>query len=369
VVFVSQTNAMEAGLSNTVLGTNTVSVSGFVYTGQSTWTATGGSWTNFANWNALGGTPGLDGMLSTNDSATFGPLGSGTVSLGTNAALNALNFSNAVSGYVIAGAGTISLVQGSNAPVIGSQAGSNAIYSDLNLATNVTVNVASESQITLAGTLEGPGGIAKGGSGTLLLTGACNYSGESTVNGGALLVNGTIRNSAVTAESGGILGGNGSIGGAVTIASGGSLSPGSDGVGALTFTGDLTLQAGSETTFLINDTNNFTSINLMGSNVNYGGALSFNITSYSPTPGDIFTLFNMIAASTEHGDFSSVTAGGLIFAGAEGTWTGTTNGYTYQFMESTGQLSVAEAVPEPSTYVLLGIGALVLTMVFRRRDA
>jgi hypothetical protein len=368
VVFTSQTNNLETGLVNTVLGTNTVSMSGFVYTGQSTWTAASGAWTSFANWNALGGTPGLDGVLSTNDSATFGSAVSGTVTLNTNAALNALNFSSSSSAYTLGGSGTITLVQGSNAPLINNFAGSNGISSALNFATNVTITSATASRITLAGNIVGPGGLTKNGSGTAVLTGVDSFAGGSVVDEGTLFVNGSIQNSVMTVLGSGTLGGNGSIGGPVTISSGGTLVPGSNGVGALTFTNGLTLQAGSTTTFLINSTNNFTSINLIGSMVNYGGALEFNIVNYIPAAGDAFVVFNMSGAPGVTGNFSSVTSGSLIFTYYDGIWSAldSQDKVNYQFKNSTGQLLV-EAVPEPSVWGLFGIGALVILIAYRRK--
>ena len=187
VVFTSQTNANEGGLSNTVLGTNTVTLSGFVYTGQSTWTAGSGNWTNFANWSALGGTPGLDGTLSTNDTATFGTGAGGTVTLSTNAQLNTISFSNA-SAYTVTGTGTISLVQGSSAPSITTTLGSHTISNALTFGTNVTVTNASNTLLTLGGSIGGSGSLAKSGLGTLSLMGSNSYSGGTTINGGVLAV-------------------------------------------------------------------------------------------------------------------------------------------------------------------------------------
>ena len=372
VVFTSQTNALETGLVNTVLGTNTVSVSGFVYTGQSTWTAASGAWTSFANWNALGGTPGLDGVLSTNDSATFGSGGSGTIALNTNAALNSLNFSNTSSTYTIAGSGTITLVQGNNAPSINNLSGSNEISAALNLATNVTITSAAASRITITSNIGGAGGLNKNGSGTALLAGVDSYNGGSVVNEGTLLVNGSIQNSLVTVESGGILGGAGSIWGATTIANGGNLTPGFNGIGTLTLGNNLTLQVGSLTTFLINSSNNYTSLSIQSGIVSYGGTLSLDLTSYVPTAvaGDSFALFSTWGDdATNINDFSSITAIGaaITFTDINRVWSGTNNGLIYQFSDSTGQLSVL-AVPEPSTYVLMGLGVGML-VIFRRRSA
>ena len=42
--------------------------------------------------------------------------------------------------------------------------------------------------MTITGSLSGPGGLAKIGSGTLTLSGSNTYSGGTTVNGGVLLL-------------------------------------------------------------------------------------------------------------------------------------------------------------------------------------
>jgi autotransporter-associated beta strand protein len=175
-----------AGASSTV-GTNFLTVSGLVYTGQSTWTTNSGNWTNFANWSALGGTPGLDGSLSTNDSAAFGGGAGGTVTLNTNARLNALTFSNASSSYTLGGSGTISLLQGTSAPLIANLAGSHTITTPLNLSTNLVINSASGTLLTISSSLAGTGTLNKTGSGSLALIESNSYSGSTIVNEGTLV--------------------------------------------------------------------------------------------------------------------------------------------------------------------------------------
>jgi len=129
----------------------------------------------------------------------------------------------------------------------------------------------------------------------------------------------------------------------------------------------LTLQRGATTTFLISSADNFTSINLIGSTVTYGGDLVFNITSYTPAAGEAFTLFNMTGGASWNGDFTSVMAGSLIFTDDSGIWSATDGSLNYQFSDSTGQLSVTTAVPEPSVCALFGIGALALVIAYRHR--
>jgi T5SS/PEP-CTERM-associated repeat protein len=171
------------------VGTNYLTVSGLVYSGQGTWTGSGGDslWTNIANWNKTGGTPGLDGLLSTNDSATFGSGSGGTVTLNTNAELNAITFSNASNSYTIGGSGVISMVQGSSAPLIEVLAGNHFIENALDLQTNVSFTNAAGAQLTVSGNISGNGGISQGGSGTLVLSGNNSYLGGAVVNAGTLV--------------------------------------------------------------------------------------------------------------------------------------------------------------------------------------
>jgi autotransporter-associated beta strand protein len=229
-----------------------------------------------------------------------------------------------------------------------------------------------------SGSLSGTGAsLTKIGTGTQTLSGNNTYTGGTTVNAGTLLANNTsgsaVGSSAVTVNSGGTLGGNGTIGGATTMKSGGLLAPGSGNEGALSFSNGLTLESGSATAFVISGTNSFTSINILGNNIAYGGNLVFlfNTASYTSAAGDVFSLFNMTGGATQSGGFSSVTAGSLSFTETSGIWSASYGAYAYQFSQSTGQLSVAanlQGVPEPSTYALLGLGALALLIAYRRKS-
>jgi T5SS/PEP-CTERM-associated repeat protein len=173
-------------------------------------------------------------------------------------------------------------------------------------------------------------------SGTITI-GTTNGGGGNSLtinNGGLVLASGGIN------MQSGTLGGDGTVGTATTIGSGVNLIPGSSISGSLTFTQGLVLQSGSTTTFQINTKTDFTSINMVGSSITYGGNLVFNILNYTPATGDVFTLVNMTEGAFESGNFNSVTAGSLIFIDNGGIWTANDGSYLYQFSDSTGQLTV-----------------------------
>jgi autotransporter-associated beta strand protein len=107
--------------------------------------------------------------------------------------------------------------------------------------------------ITFTGHLINSLGLVKGGAGTVVLTGANTYGGNTEVLQGALVVNNTTGSGTsagtVTVDPSGTLGGNGSVAGPVNL--NGVLSPGNS-VGKLT-TGDQTWMAGGQYLWQMND--------------------------------------------------------------------------------------------------------------------
>ncbi|HEV7299496.1 MAG TPA: autotransporter-associated beta strand repeat-containing protein [Tepidisphaeraceae bacterium] len=202
------------------------------------------------------------------------------------------------------------------------------------------------------------------GNGTLILSGDNTFGGSITVNAAKLLVNNTTGSGTGTATinvGGGTLGGDGAIAGAVNV-TGGTLSPGNS-PGQLTV-GPLSLGSGATTLMEIGgatlgeDYDNLTSTG----NVTYGGTLNIvSIDGFDLTQTGIYDLFSFI---TSTGGFNAVTLDAMALTNIGGIWTGASESTIFTFTESTGDLVVAAAVPEPASIAVLGLAGLA---ALRRR--
>jgi fibronectin-binding autotransporter adhesin len=238
-----------SGFTATNIGTQVINVIAQGYSGQALWnTDAGGSWNNFDNWDVPGGTPGIDGVLSTNDTATFGNAISSarTVSLNGQApVLTTMTFSNASASYTIAQGSGGSITRGTPSAaqtVITNAAGTHSVSAAISLARATQVGVATNSKLSLAA-VNGAQNLNKSGAGTLSITAAGDLSGSTTVTGGTLNVNGSISNSTVTVSTGATLSGSGTVG-ETTLANGATISPGNS-PGTLTINGDLNWSGGA----------------------------------------------------------------------------------------------------------------------------
>lgn len=245
-----------SGLAATNIGSQIVNIIAQGYSGQAIWsTSAGGSWNNFDNWDVPGGTPGIDGVLSTNDTATFGNAISTarTVSLnGQSPVLTTMTFSNAAASYTIAqgSGGAITLGTEQGAGLITNAAGNHTVSAAIGLARTTTVGVATDSRLGL-GAVNGAQDLSKTGAGTLSITDTGNLSGATTVAAGTLQVDGSIADSAVTVESGAVLSGSGTVGG-IVLNLGSTISPGNS-PGTLTVDGDAFWNAGANYNWQIHD--------------------------------------------------------------------------------------------------------------------
>jgi alpha-L-arabinofuranosidase len=209
--YVSGTATIQA-TSGAVSGTMNVTLPG-----PASWSASAtGAWNASGNWQspALGGNlalPGLRGIAG--DTVVFQSAVGTTADLnGGNPMLAGIIFNNGTTSYTIASGsgGAIQLSNGANSATIEVAAGNHSITAGLALVSNLTVDIASASTLTIAGPISGAErSLTITGAGSLILSGANSFTGGTTVLGGSLVV-----------QSGASLGGTLAIGsgGLVTIA-------------------------------------------------------------------------------------------------------------------------------------------------------
>ncbi len=237
----------------------------------------------------------------------------------------------------------------------------------INLSSTVLANVASGVTANWNGPLNGAGGLIKTtGTGTLVLGNAANtYTGTTTVNAGTLLVNGTSASASTTVANTGTLGGNGNVSGSVSVNAGGTLAPGSSigtfAIGSLslsgTFLAEINLNnGGAASADLLNLTGNFNitggTLMLSLSNLPMGGA------------GGIFLLVANDGSDAINGTFGSIT-------GLPGGYSATVD-YAFSGTDSLGRTGTGndlavEIVPEPQSYALLAVGAVLFVLIPRLR--
>jgi hypothetical protein len=396
-----------SGLAATNIGSQVINIIAQGYSGQGVWSINnGGSWNNFDNWDEPGGTPGIDGVLSTNDTATFGNAISSarTVSLNGQApVLTTMTFSNASASYTIAqgSGGSITMGTEQGAGLITNAAGTHTVSAAVALARATTVGVAAGSELGL-GAVNGSQSLTQTGAGTLSITGTGDLSGATTVTGGTLQVNGSIANSAVTVQSGGLLTGSGTVG-TTTLLSGSTINPGNS-PGTMTITGDEIWFGGANYNWEIfnaagikGTTDGWDWLNISGIldlsnlsterkfNINMwslasldpdvsGDAINFNNTqnyrwTIATAAGGITNFsasyFNLFVGPNNGTDGFSNDLGGGLF-------TLETQGNNLDIVFTSGSGPGPEPIPEPGTWVaaaLLVSGAALLRWRQRRRVA
>jgi hypothetical protein len=198
------------------------------------------------------------------------------------------------------------------------------------------------------------------------------YDGGTTVNSGTLLVSNTSGSAtgtgAVTVNNGGSLIGGGIITGDVTVNSGGTISGGTT-VGVLR-TGNLSLASGSSMAVQIDSLTagtGYDQISVTGA-VSLAGDLAITLNFVPVQDSLFFILLN------DGGDAITGVLGGHaqgdIFSMAGYNWSISYQG-DFATNSFTGGNDVVlrslDAVPEPSTYALIGLGAIVGLCGWRRK--
>jgi autotransporter-associated beta strand protein len=155
---------------------------------------------------------------------------------------------------------------------------------------------------TIDSVISGPGTLVKQGAGTLTLTAANTYTGNTTISAGTLQVSGSIGTNTVAVQSGAALCGAGTVNGATTLQTGGAILGGDPN-----YTNTLTIAAALN---LGNNTNALTYSNFKIATGGIVSATKLNVTGTN--------VINILDASLSIGTNTLITYGGGSIGGTNG---------------------------------------------------
>jgi autotransporter-associated beta strand protein len=409
-------------------GTNTVTFTGNVTGPQNTLTAAGTGTITFtntigANKNGIflnenaGSTVNLAVVGATKTNEFAGGVINGALVGGSNVlAIDPLNTNIAGSG-TLTGIGTLTLNGGSVMTTYNTNAPYNNQSATLALpvilsagTTNNFLGSAGGNNLTVSGSVSGVGAITvanTSGANKVTLAGSNSFTGGIQVNAGYLAVTASNASSVLmngtgaTLESGaGVVGkvagfsmtngGNMNVGGGSLVVGtntiGGTavnISSNTSTAGGLIISGgvDFTSQTGTPANLQFTLTNSvlpnadFSTLTVVGA-LNYGGANMFinlnntnSLYSFTRASLQLINANGGVAGSlgsVTFDDYGSTSTNAIALTLAGNTWTGMDGTNSISFNTATGIL-VLNGVPEPSSYVLFGLGLAALTFVVIRR--
>lgn len=238
---------------------------------------------------------------------------------------------------------------------IGSLAGGGTSGGNVVLGTAILTTGGDNTSTQYDGVISGSGNVVKMGGGVWKVGGANAYTGSTTINAGTMVVNGALASSIVSVNVGGTLGGSGILAGDISVA--GTLSPG-DTVGTLTLTGDLSFASGSAINFELGAVKDLIAFTGSGQVLSSNGPISLSYVLGSGfVAGQSYTLFDWSGSV-------GFNASGFNIANLSGA----AEGYeaVYSLMGSS-VVVMFTAVPEPSAYMLFGLGVVLVAVNARRR--
>ncbi len=318
-----------------------------------------GSWAGVGFTNAISFTGNSGFALANNAITSF----SASNQLGTGATAASVTVEQG--GYLNLSSGTTSQSQ-----TVFSLAGAGTVTNLSTAAGNATLTISGNASRTFSGVITNGAGlnaatgisalgvvaVTKSGAGTQIFSGTNAYTGNTTVSAGTLLLDGggSLASGSAVNVSAGTFGGNGTVGGAVAVLAGATLQAGVSlaDTATLTLGGNLTTGA-----------NSFIAIGL-GAGASTHDVLACNpsaTTTFQTTQKFAFLDQGAVAGTTYLSIITGVSPS-LDVA----SWTVSNVDWTGTFTNNAGNIDFAlTAIPEPATWLLVGIG--ITFLLYRKR--